>query len=109
MGQQVSKQYSFEEAFDTVMRLSSKISRMPLPEDYERYNFDTPALARALDENADKDCKDLGVRPYAVINIAVVREIRRRKGLPVFIARANDETLWKETASNLFENRYDDE
>lgn len=102
------QQYSFEEAYAIVMDLNNRCSRMPLHEDYERYGYDARALAKALDSDAERSMARLCIRPYAVANIAVLRENRRFNGQPIYIAQANEETIWGKSTSNLFENRYDD-
>ena len=107
MEQQVKQKYSFEEAYAIVMDLSNKCGgRIPLHEDYERYEYDAEALARALSKDAERSMARLHVRPYAVANIAVLRENRRLSGQPIYIAHS-EETAWHEHTSNLFENKYE--
>lgn len=106
MEQQVKQEYGFDEAYAIVMDLSSKCSRMPLHEDYERYGYDAEALAKALDSDAERSMARLHVRPYAVANIAVLRENRRLSGQPIYIAHS-EESAWHEHTSNLFETKYE--
>ena len=97
-----TKQYSFDEAFAIVEELDARLNHMPYHEDYERYGYgDAKELALALREDAERDMQKLGVRPFAVVNIAVLRERRRRNGQPVIITQA-----WEQGNANLFENRF---
>jgi|GEM_PF-1811228 len=97
-----TQQYSFNEAYGIVTELEKKLSRMPYHEDYERYGYgDAKELALALDKNAERDMRELCVRPFAVVNIAVLRERRRRNGQPVVITQA-----WEQGNATLFENKF---
>ena len=75
----MGKQYTFDEAIDTVLELKERFSTMPTKEDYEKVSktVDLAGLARAL-----------GVRggSYAAINIAVLRELRKREGRNEYIS-----------------------
>lgn len=63
---------------------------------------------KALELDPETEEKRLGVRPYAVVNIAVLRAVRDRQGEVVYIAQANEDTAWGSSTSNLFETKFDD-
>ena len=75
----------FNEAIDKVLALKDKVGSMPNHEDYERFGIDTEELAEALGIDLAFNNKTLGTRPYAAINIAVIRELRRRENQPIRI------------------------
>ena len=85
--------YTFDEAVDIVLDIKNRCGTMPTHEDYEKFSWvaDVDDLAEALD--VKEDIKLLHVRAYAAVNIAVIRELRRRAGKPVYIARV-DESAW---------------
>lgn len=85
--------YTKEEAVDIVLDMKRRCGTMPTKEDYEKLHWvaDVDDLAESLD--VLDDMKRLHVRAYAAVNITVLRELRRRAGKPVFIARV-DESAW---------------
>lgn len=97
---------SRDEAVDRVLNFKEKIGRIPTYEDYQKpkYGLNLDNLAKALDVNPSAAMKKLGIRPYAVVNIAVIHEKRRRSGQPVEI----EPDPMSKGNSNLFENRFDE-
>ena len=85
--------YTKDEAIDIVLDMKRRCGTMPTKEDYEKLHWlaDVNDLAEALD--VLDDMKHLHVRAYAAVNIAVLRELRRRAGKTVFIAQV-DESAW---------------
>lgn len=77
---------TYDEAVDMVLKMKTLAGTMPTKEDYDKlaYLADVEDLAKAL--GVEKDMGRLRVRAYAVVNIAVLRELRRRSGLRVKIA-----------------------
>ena len=102
---------TYDEAVNQVLGFRERVGRMPTHEDYQKpeHGLDLAELAKALKVNPAAEMKRLGVRPFAVVNIEVVHEDRRRNGRVVNIAEANDESSWATTQGNLFENRIDNE
>lgn len=97
-----TKQYSFEEAFAIVEELDARINHMPYHEDYERFGYgDAKELALALNKDAEREMWKLGIRPFAIVSIAVLRERRRRAGQPIIITQA-----WEQGNATLFENKF---
>lgn len=96
------QQYSFEEAFNIVEDLAQKVNHMPYHEEYERLGYgDAKELALALNKDAEREMWKLGVRPFAIVSIAVLRERRRRAGQPIIITQA-----WEQGNATLFENKF---
>lgn len=98
----LAQEYSYEEAVDKVLELANKIGTMPTKRDYEKYRWflDVEGLADALDVRQSMARNN--VRAYAAVNIAVLREVRRRNGEVVHIAEANEDTVWENSTSNFF-------
>ena len=82
-----TKQYTFDEAVDTVLCLKEKLNVMPDNEDYTKYSdiVDLDGLVEAL--GVKESMKRNNTRAYAAVNIAVLRAERKREGRQVFIAR----------------------
>lgn len=81
--------YTYKEAIDAVINLANaRAGVFPLEDDYEEAEdsgaIDIDGLAEAL--NVGESIKRNHVRPYAAVNIAVLRELRKREGRKVFIA-----------------------
>ncbi|MDO5480694.1 MAG: hypothetical protein Q4F58_03445 [Candidatus Saccharibacteria bacterium] len=96
------QQYSFEEAFNIVEDLAQKVNHMPYHEEYERFGYgDAKELALALNKDAEREMWKLGIRPFAIVSIAVLRERRRRAGQPIIITQA-----WEQGNATLFENKF---
>ena len=100
---------SYDDAVKVVLRAKRKLGTMPTENDYAKRlpNVDVEELADAL--GVRKSMERNNVRAYAAVNIEVLHELRRRKGEVVFIAEANEDTIWEKNTHNLFANRLDEE
>lgn len=79
-------EYTREEAIETVLKMRARFGGvMPTKIDYEEDStIDLEALARALN-----------VKNYAGVNIAVLRELRKREGRKVNILDDSKDNMWQ--------------
>ncbi|MBR3169444.1 hypothetical protein IKF23_03325 [Candidatus Saccharibacteria bacterium] len=87
--------YTYEEAVEIVLKLKEQFGTMPTKEEYARVaesgEIDLNALLDALNKNpVEKNHAGY----CAAINIAVLREIRRREGRKVYIS-VDDKNIWR--------------
>ena len=93
-----------EEAVEKILAFKNTMAVWPIQEDYDRYftkaEQNELLVALGMKGSIRKNC----VRPFAGINIAVLRALRKRKGEVVYIA-GPEAASWEDTNSNLFENQ----
>lgn len=96
--------YSKEEALEKVLEFINNMEVYPLQEDYDRH-FGEDEIDEIVEALGVKgSMKKTKVRPFAAINIAVLRFIREKEGRIINIA-GPEAVIWDETNSNLFENQ----
>jgi hypothetical protein len=80
----MTKEYTREEVIDTILSIRDQKGYFPDSRDYEAMfsEEEIAAMKRAVDPGSDARQALLGVRDYAVINHAVLVELRRRDGKP---------------------------
>lgn len=78
--------YTREEAIEKVLAMKKKFGHIPTEEEYEACED----IAKLKDLMAA-----LNATNYAAVNIAVLRELRRREGKKVYIAQLDDEHRWR--------------
>ena len=93
---------AYDEAIEKVLE---HVNRNGFPTDdegYENEGHDASDLLDALDTDGElkKTLAKVNARKYAAINIAVLRELRRRKGDEVYIA-FSDERYWGKAPLDL--------
>ena len=88
--------YSYDEAVEIVLRHASRHGFPVNDEGYEMEGLDTNELLMALDTDGEisKTLEKVNARNYAGINIAVLKELRRRKGEEVDIISADEKSHW---------------
>lgn len=89
--------YTKTEALNAVINLANKSGgTFPFQEDYEEAEanreIDIDGLIKAFGVASSMEYTK--VRPYAAINIAALREIRRREGKPERIVLEDPSTRW---------------
>lgn len=86
-------EYTFDEAINIIAGLSSRCYLFP--EDYEREFTEEQieGLKKALNIEVPSNFPE--APDYAMINIAYLREMRRRKHEKELISETNEETFWK--------------
>lgn len=87
--------YTYDEAVEIVLRHASRHGFPINDEGYEMEGLDTNELLMALDTDGElsKTLEKVNARNYAGINIAILRELRRRKGEEVNIS-ADETSYW---------------
>ena len=96
-----------EEAVEKVLAFRDTMSVWPMQEDYDRYFTKTEQEELLAALGMKSSTKRNRVRPFAGINIAVLRVLRERKGEIVYIA-GPDAIKWEDTNTNLFENQVEE-
>ena len=92
------------EALEKILNFVKTKSVFPLQDEYDRY-FSRKEQNQILEDLGKKlSMKMLGItHPSAVFNIAVLRELRERKGETIMIANPGVVT-WEDANPTLFEN-----
>lgn len=80
----MTKEYTREEVIDTILSIRDQRGHFPDVRDYEAIfsKEEIAAMKKAVDPGSDASQARLGIRDYAVINHAVLVELRRRDGKP---------------------------
>lgn len=80
----MTKEYTREEVIDTILSIRDQKGYFPDSRDYEAMfsKEEIAAMKRAIDPGSDARQARLGIRDYAVINHAILVELRHRDGKP---------------------------
>lgn len=97
----MTKEYTREEVIDVVLSIRDQRGHFPDSRDYEVMfsEEEIAAMKKAVAPGSDARQARLGTRDYAVINHAVLVELRRREGKPEKIR--GDFRMWDRSPLTL--------